>query len=94
MKGDCEDTSFLFASIIEAMGYDCAIFTVDADNSGNVNHIVVGVAGDGLSGTYIEVDGTKYYYCETAYEGTTGVVNGGNVGEMNEEYTVIKTYDM
>ena len=94
MKGDCEDTSFLFASIIEAMRYDCAIFTVDADNSGNVNHIAVGVAGDGLSGNYIEVDGTKYYYCETAYEGTTGVVNGGNVGEMNEEYTVIKTYDV
>lgn len=71
--GDCEDMSFLFASIIEAMGYDAVILMFD-------DHVAVGVACTGASGTYYLLDGSKYFYCETtAY--------GWEMGQAPAEYT-------
>ena len=61
--GDCEDTSFLFASVAEAMGYDAAMFFLPG-------HAAVGIASDQATGTYIQDgDGTRYYYCETTGAG-------------------------
>ncbi len=71
-SGDCEDTSFLYSTLMSALGYGTALLIFD-------DHIAVGVGCIGLSGWYYEVDGAKYYYCET-----TGL--GWDIGEMPEEY--------
>lgn len=56
--GDCEDTSILYAAIMEAMGYDAVLLTLPS-------HAAAGVAVSGASGTYFSYDGVKYYYAET-----------------------------
>ena len=63
-KGDCEDSSVLFASIIDALGYDATLlFYVLEDD---VGHLAVGIHIDGDHGEYVEdKGGTRYYYCET-----------------------------
>jgi len=63
-KGDCEDSSVLFASIMDALGYDTALlFYVLEDDIG---HLAVGIHIDGDYGEYVEDKGGKrYYYCET-----------------------------
>jgi hypothetical protein len=66
--GDCEDKSILFASVTEAMGYDCVLLLLPG-------HMAGGIAHSGGGGTYVEQGGVKYYYCET-----TGV--GWLVGEL------------
>lgn len=60
--GDCEDTSFLFASVAEAMGYDAVMLLLP-------EHAAVGVASDHGSGTSFEEGGVRYYYCETTSPG-------------------------
>lgn len=60
--GDCEDLSFLFASVAEAMGYDAAILMLPG-------HAAVGIASDQGSGTYFVDGGVRYYYCETTSPG-------------------------
>lgn len=60
--GDCEDTSFLFASVAEAMGYDAVILLLPG-------HAAVGIASDQGSGSYFVEGGTRYYYCETTSPG-------------------------
>ena len=63
--GDCEDTSILFASIMEAMGYDAVLINLPG-------HIAVGIYGaQGYSGTYYLYGGQRYYYCETTGNGWT-----------------------
>jgi len=60
--GDCEDTSILFASLMEAMGYDAVLINVP-------RHLAVGIWGtEGYPGTYYNYDGRNYYYCETTAE--------------------------
>ena len=70
--GDCEDTSYLAASIIAAMGIDVVLVEFD-------NHLGVGVWCDGCLGSYYEVDNREYYYLETTGE-------GWELGELPEEY--------
>jgi prepilin-type processing-associated H-X9-DG protein len=60
--GDCEDKAFLFASIMEAMGYDAVILFFDG-------HAAAGIACAGVEGTYYDYDGSKYFYCETTASG-------------------------
>lgn len=64
--GDCEDTSFLFASIAEAMSYDAVIVMLPG-------HMAVAIESAQADGTYYSYAGLKYFYCET-----TGV--GFNMG--------------
>lgn len=68
--GDCEDTAFLYASIVEALGTDAAIIIFE-------DHIAVGVSHDEATGTYYQPDYVKYYYCET-----TSI--GWAIGELPE----------
>jgi hypothetical protein len=67
--GDCEDTSVLFASLMEAMGYDAVLL-------GLPGHIAVGISCDeDCSGPYYNYNGKQYYYCETTAKGyTMGVI--------------------
>ena len=63
--GDCEDTSILFASIMEAMGYDAVLINPPG-------HLAVGIlGGEGYSGSYYNYGGQQYYCCETTAEGYT-----------------------
>jgi RNA polymerase subunit RPABC4/transcription elongation factor Spt4 len=60
--GDCEDKSFLYASIVEAMGVDAVLLLYD-------DHVAVGVADNDVVGWYYEYNGVKYYYAETTATG-------------------------
>lgn len=68
--GDCEDSSVLTASLLEALGYE----VVFAETPG---HIAVGVYIDGKGN--LEHNGKNYYYMET-----TGM--GWRLGEMPPKY--------
>lgn len=73
--GDCEDTSFLFASLVEAMGLDAVVLMLPG-------HAAVGVASDHGTGTYVMEEGVRYYYCETTSPGfELGQLPGGLEGE-------------
>jgi hypothetical protein len=77
--GDCEDTSILMASLIDALGYGVLIITFPetTDSSG---HCGVGVkCGEGIYGSYYEQSDGKYYYLETT-------ASGWEIGELPEEY--------
>ena len=71
-KGDCEDTSILYAAIMKAMGYKVALLVYD-DHAAAAIHLTNG------SGTYYEKNGLKYYYCETTNSGWT-------VGQIPDKY--------
>lgn len=74
--GDCEDTSALLASITaneKYFNYGTALIVID-------DHMAVGVTGnEGVGGTYFEVGGRRYYYCETTGKGYA-------IGELPEQY--------
>lgn len=58
-NGDCEDMSYLTASIVNAMGYGSVLVLLPG-------HMAVGVYMDcDTPGTYYKVDGRCYYYVET-----------------------------
>jgi hypothetical protein len=70
--GDCEDKAFLYASLMEAMGFDAVILIFEG-------HAATGIAVDGASGTFYNFEGSKYYYCET-----TAV--GWGIGQIPDQY--------
>jgi len=77
--GDCEDTSILFAALLEAypLNYDAVLFEIPANLP---IHVAVGIWGeDGAGDYYYTYQGRNYYYCET-----TG--SGWKIGEMSSEY--------
>ncbi len=66
--GDCEDSSILFASIVQQMGFGAVMFGIfDHPNP----HMAVGVAADNSKGRYggIEYDNRFYAYAETTGSG-------------------------
>jgi predicted transglutaminase-like cysteine proteinase len=70
-QGDCEDTSVLFASIMDYLGYDTALlfYSWKDENGDSVGHLAVGLHLDGIHGSYVlDNEGKKYYYCETTTE--------------------------
>ncbi len=74
--GDCEDTTILVAAILRGLGEKTAlIFTP--------GHIALGVSGN-FTGTSVNYNGTKYYYCET-----TGT--GWKVGVLPPSYSTAVT---
>lgn len=79
--GDCEDLSILYASIMEAMGYDAILLILPG-------HAAVGLSCDGAYGAYYEWDGTRYYYCETT--GQYWEVGDIPTAYENEEATLIQ----
>ncbi len=71
--GDCEDTSFLFAGIIRELNFGACLIIPPG-------HVAVGVSGDeNIAGTYYELDGKRYYYCETTGDGWV-------IGDCPDEY--------
>ncbi|MBS1263471.1 MAG: hypothetical protein MAG715_00653 [Methanonatronarchaeales archaeon] len=71
--GDCEDSSILLASVMDAMGYDVVLLELPG-------HMAVGVAGDEtVGGSYVEGGGTRYFYVETTGE-------NWEIGELPAEF--------
>jgi hypothetical protein len=60
--GGCEDKSSLLASILEKMGHYIVIL-IDTE------HVMVGLACEGVYGDPIEFQGIEYLYCETTAVG-------------------------
>lgn len=56
--GDCEDTVFLYASLLRAQNIPTVIIEFP-------EHVAVGVGIDDFSGTYYEHGGKKYFFAET-----------------------------
>ncbi len=79
--GDCEDLSILYASIMEAMGYDAILLILPG-------HAAVGLSCDGVYGAYYDWDGKRYYYCETT--GQYWEVGDIPSAYENEEATLIQ----
>ena len=67
-QGDCEDSSALFASLMEALGYDAVLLLFLGDGEG---HAAIGISVSGASGTSYSYGGVEYYYAETTDTGTS-----------------------
>lgn len=70
-KGDCEDTSFLMASILEALGIDVILFDLP-------RHMAVGVECSDCTGAYSTYRGKRYYFLET-----TGAPGSWQIGRTS-----------
>jgi hypothetical protein len=73
-KGDCEDTSFLMASVLEALNIDTVLLVFPG-------HVAVGVWCEDCTGGYFEHNSRKYFYLET-----TGYAGNWEVGWVPLEY--------
>lgn len=74
-KGDCEDSSVLFASITKVLGFDTALllYIIDNDESKQIGHLAVGICiSKEVDGKFVVSNNKKYYYCETAYDAKNG----------------------
>jgi hypothetical protein len=60
--GDCEDTSILYASIMEATGYDAILLLLPG-------HMAVGLSCPGADGGHYHFESVDYFYCETTGPG-------------------------
>ena len=60
--GDCEDTSILYAAIMEAMGNDAILLLLPG-------HMATGLSCPGASGSYYSFESKSYYYCESTGPG-------------------------
>ncbi|MDR0523095.1 MAG: hypothetical protein LBG62_01525 [Candidatus Methanoplasma sp.] len=94
-RGDCEDHAFLFAALMREMGYGVVVhyvFCYGSDGGFKTAHMAVGVDVPGGSGSFAEVDGARYYYCETTDTGSAGWLGSYGVGDVPGGYVVKKTY--
>jgi type II secretory pathway pseudopilin PulG len=57
-RGDCEDTAYLMASILEALDVDTVLLRYS-------DHMAVGFASDNCPGNYYTFQGKKYCFLET-----------------------------
>ena len=85
--GDCEDTSILYCSLMQAMGYKTALLIYEGylypDEGG---HMAAGIALDYVKGgSYYNEGGLKYYYCET----TSDEMFVGEDWEVYDDATVL-----
>lgn len=76
--GDCEDSTFLYMSIMRALGYDVVTLYTDG-------HVCVGVNMDGLIGHYELINGTRYYVAEP-----TGTLKIGSTPANNPDLAMDK----
>ena len=73
-KGDCEDSSMLFASILSGLDYESALIDLPG-------HIAVGVKGN-FQGGSVTYEKDKYFFCETTVGGyKLGVIPQELVGK-------------
>ena len=73
-RGDCEDTSFLMASILRALNIDTILLLYS-------DHMAIGVWCDGCTGTYYNYKNRKYFFLET-----TGAPGSWKLGQIWGKY--------
>lgn len=75
-QGDCEDTSVLYAAILDALGYDTVLLYYSwVEDDKIVGHISVGLNLESAKGNYVkDRNGVKYYYCETTNKFDVGKI--------------------
>ena len=79
-RGDCEDSSVLFSSIMESLDYNTILLFYILDN--DIGHLAVGVnISSYYSDNFIEYKNSKYYYCETTSYGY-------NLGEIPSDINI------
>ena len=71
-EGDCEDSSALYASIMESLGYDTVLVLLEAQieiGEDWIGHAMVGIYIPNHSGDYFILDGDPrpYYDAETTH---------------------------
>ncbi len=71
-KGDCEDFTYLAASILKDLNVDIVLLDIPG-------HLVVGVNCANCDGAYWEHNGKKYYYIEST-------ATGYKLGDLPEQY--------
>jgi len=72
-NGDCEDTSYLAASLLKATNRDVILIRL-------YDHMAIGIYNDSHSnGTYYELNGKRYYYFETTK-------SGWSLGQIPDKY--------
>ena len=65
-RGDCEDGSILYCALMKASGFDVALLIyTGAEYIGEGHAAAAGCLPDVPGGTFYEIGGKKYYYCET-----------------------------
>lgn len=74
LEGDCEDTSILLASILQAEAFNYDMILIQPPG-----HMAAGIYTSDPSGYYWELDGRKYSYIET-----TGA--GWDIGDLPDQY--------
>jgi len=80
MRGDCEDTSILYCALMKHMGYEVALCDYTGDEYKGRGHMAAAVyVPSGIYGTYYDMSGKKFYYCETTSDTK-------RVGERWDEY--------
>ncbi len=83
--GDCEDSSILFCSLMQTMGYETALLIYDGYLY-DEGHMAGSVALDYVkNGSYYTKNGLKYYYCET----TSSLMSVGEGWDKYDEATVL-----
>ncbi len=77
--GDCEDTAILYAALMKALGYNVVLLLYSELNGYVDGHMATGINVLSAHGTYYQINGLKYYYCETTS-------NTMNVGDEWDKY--------
>jgi len=86
-NGDCEDFSYLSASLIEATGKGVALVEFD-------DHMAVGIKTvPEQSGWYYEMDDGRYYYFETTADSYTSRLGDIPEGYAYKQAKITKTWD-
>jgi hypothetical protein len=79
-RGDCEDSSILYCALMKASGYDAALLMYTGARYVDNAHAAAAVCLPNVpGGTYYEIDGKEYYYCETTS-------NTKMVGDIWDDY--------
>ncbi len=80
MRGDCEDTAILYCALMKRMGYEVALCEYTGEEYEDRGHVAAAVyVPSGIYGTYYDMDGKEFYYCETTSDTM-------KVGEEWDEY--------
>jgi len=93
-KGDCEDHAFLFASLVKAMGYNVVLHYIYCYEGNKLvgAHMATGVDVSGGNGSYVVVNGSKYYYCEATATSSAGWLDKADVGYQPSGYVIQQTF--
>lgn len=85
-RGDCEDSTILYAALMKSMGYDSAMLLYVGEEYVGRGHAAAGVVIDSVpGGSYYTYESKNYYYCETT---GTGWMVGQKVGGYSTAYVI------